>query len=206
MNNKLALGAGIILIVAALWIAAGTTNQDNAPRPPVAQRMATAFHETPSPTPLPTETPIPTPTPILVRHLNPTAQEIVTFLFQYPHEGSYMYMSPAEVRIEPRADAAVPTLIVTGEGALLLSDGRLLPGALGAILVWENGAYQVKYRHVEYGYEDARVMTSLSANGQVTFAYHLVGYDAHPYQETFALDPCSLVKPSPLNAANSTCY
>lgn len=64
MRNGKALLVGIICIGAALWLALGTTNQDDATRPELAQAFATQLHSSPPPLPTNTPTRIATITPI----------------------------------------------------------------------------------------------------------------------------------------------
>lgn len=63
MKNALAWAIGLLLIAVAIFLAAGSSNQDTTPQPQVARVLATTFHTTPSPTP--TITPISTGTPTL---------------------------------------------------------------------------------------------------------------------------------------------
>jgi len=80
MKNELAVVAGVLMILAASFIAVGTSSQDNTPRPQLAQVMARAFHVTPSSTPRPTFTPIPTATPRRIAELFPSGQDILDLL------------------------------------------------------------------------------------------------------------------------------
>ena len=64
MQKYVALAFGIMCIVAAFWIAFGTTTQDENARPEIAQAFATQLHSSPTPLPTDTPTPIPTITPI----------------------------------------------------------------------------------------------------------------------------------------------
>jgi hypothetical protein len=70
MKDELAIVTGVLMILAASIIAAGTSSQDHAPQSQRAQGLATAFHPTPSVTPRPTFTTIPTATPL--RNLSKT--------------------------------------------------------------------------------------------------------------------------------------
>ena len=66
MRNGAALALGLVMIVVALFMAMGTSNQDQAKQPADAVALETVLHRTPSPTatstPTVTDTPSPTPT------------------------------------------------------------------------------------------------------------------------------------------------
>lgn len=185
MKSIVALGLGILAIIVALMLASGTTNQDSEQRPVVGLAMATALHATPSATPTktatlsPTFTPAPTPTRIHLTVTAPDSQDILALLFQYPQQGSVVI--PGEsIAIEP---AQVPgslheMLIVTGEGAQARHQGRDVPAAYGAVLLWVNQEYVVAFEHVEFGHTAARVNYSVTPDtGKILFLFQDIGID-----------------------------
>jgi hypothetical protein len=191
MKNLLALALGIVAIIAALVVASGTTNQDSAPRPGVALVMATALHVTPSATPIDTATPRPTvtlgptPTPLHLRNSQPTGQEILALLFQYPQEGSQVTPLP-EVAIDriQISDEPYELLIVTGNGGQAIHQGRLAPIAYGAVLTWEKNEYVVSFEHVEFGHRNAAVIYSLGPDdGEIRFVFQDIGLDPNSSRE-----------------------
>jgi hypothetical protein len=118
MKNGVAIVAGVLIILAASFIAAGTSIQDKTPRPQLAQMMATAFHVTPSATPHPAFIPIPTATPLHIKQVDPSTQDILNLLFQYPYRGAYIIPSPSKLSVRRLDfDALAPTLIITGDEA-----------------------------------------------------------------------------------------
>ncbi len=60
MKRVRAIAAGVVMMLAAAFLAANSTNQEAAPQPEVARQFATALRETPTrvPTVVPTMTPI----------------------------------------------------------------------------------------------------------------------------------------------------
>src|SRR5919199_4461962 len=62
-KRLMALASGALVIMAAIWLASSTTNHDTAPRPQVAQVLATRLHLTPAVTPTNTVSPTATLTP-----------------------------------------------------------------------------------------------------------------------------------------------
>ncbi|MGB8647140.1 MAG: hypothetical protein WCF84_18025 [Anaerolineae bacterium] len=64
MKRLAVLALGLILILAAFLLASNSSSYDNAPRPQVAQVMATSLHETPTLAVFPSLTPIDTVTPL----------------------------------------------------------------------------------------------------------------------------------------------
>lgn len=186
MKNLVALALGIVAMIAALIVAAGTTNQDVAPRPQAALAIATAFHVTPSATPTSTDTPGPTstptvtPTPLHLTNSNPSGQEILSLLFQYPVNGSLVTPGPnVSVEQVPFAGAPENTLVVMGEGARSLYHGRQVPVAYGAVLLRLDGEYVVAFEHAEFGHRDVHVIYSVdSDNGQVRFIFQDIGIDS----------------------------
>ena len=134
MKNELAIVAGLLMILAASFIAAGTSSQDTTPRPQLAQALATTFHVTPSATPRPTLTPIPTVTPLRVSEPVPSDQEILEFLFQYPYWGAYIIPSPSKLSVQQLVlDTPTPTLIIAGNGATATNGYESYHAAFGAV-------------------------------------------------------------------------
>lgn len=185
MKNLLALAVGIVAIIAALVVASGTTNQDTAPRPEAALAIATAFHVTPSATPTstatpgPTSTPTVTPTPLHLTKSNPTGEEILSLLFQYPVNGSLVTPGPT-ISVEPLpvAGGAENLLVVMGEGAQSIYHGHKVPVAYGAVLIRLGGEYVIAFEHAEFGHRDVHVIYSIDPdNGQVRFMFQDLGID-----------------------------
>ncbi len=69
MKKQAPLLIGLLLIAIAIFVAAGSSNQDTAPQPESARLLATTFHTTPSPTftvtLTPTDAPSETPAPTI---------------------------------------------------------------------------------------------------------------------------------------------
>lgn len=179
MHRGLALMIGLAAMIVALVLAAGSSSQDSAPRPELALAMATSLHQKPSATPTdtatPTETltPSPTPTALHLTRSQPSEQEILALLFQYPQQGSV---------ITPRSGAAVDrvrvpnepldALVVTGNGTGAILSGRNAPVAFGAVLLWVRDEYVVAFKHVEIGRSDARVIAwTLPGESQIWFLF-----------------------------------
>ncbi len=164
------------MILAASFIAAGTSSQDNTPRPQLAQVMATAFHVTPSATPRPTFTPIPTPAPLRITRVDPSNQEILDFLFQYPYWGAYIIPSRSKLSVERLdIDSLAPALIITGDGAEATDGFQVCPAAFGAVLSWDNEGYARKFLRVQFGHRDAQVSVSISPDGRIVFTFRDIG-------------------------------
>jgi hypothetical protein len=183
------------MILAASFIVAGTSRQDNAPRPQLAQVVATAFHVTPSATPRPTFTPIPTATPRRITRLEPSTQEILDFLFQYPYGGAYTIPSPSKLSVQRLdLDALAPTLIITGDGAEATDGLQVYPAAFGAVLSWDNEGYARKFLRVQFGHREAQVSVSISPDGRIVFTLRDIGNGAGGVrvvsQQTIVLNSC----------------
>jgi hypothetical protein len=195
MKNAIAIGIGIALIAAALFVAAGTTNQDTAQRPQVAQAFATELHTLPSATPTATLTPTITPTPLHITRPDPNAQELLALLFQYPYRGTSIGISRARVNAEPlNLDGGSRGLIVTGDRVMAGRGLQVASGAFGSLLVWENGEYVVKALQVYLGHGDMLVSYSSSPSGAIVFRFRsaaLNDEDAIRLQHTFFLHPCN---------------
>ncbi len=108
MRNGLALAFGVALILAALYLAAGSTSQDTRAQPEVAQRLATELHTTPSATPTVTRTPAATRTP--TRTPTPVPA------------GLLLKAGGIEIRLPQDYDLI--NLFPEDEGAVLQPDGR----------------------------------------------------------------------------------
>jgi hypothetical protein len=65
MRRILPISLGIVMIIAAIYLAASTTNQDSAVQPPVALAFETELHAPPTATATATLRPEPTVTPIV---------------------------------------------------------------------------------------------------------------------------------------------
>jgi hypothetical protein len=208
VKNLAALAVGTVIIIVALAVASGTTNQDRAERPDLAFAMATALHSTPSATPtdtstpLPTYTPGPTVTPLHLQDSNPTSREILALLFQYPQDGSAVTPSPT-VGIDrvPLAHEPHDLLIVTGDGGQAVHQGRKAPVAYGAVLSWQSGEYFVAFEHVEFGHRNASVIYALGPDeGEIRFVFQDIGIDPGSSRElrrlftiSCASGPCVVV-------------
>ncbi len=183
------------MILAASFIAAGTSSQANTPRLQLAQMMATAFHVTPSATPRPTFTPIPTATPLRITHLDPSDQEILDFLFQYPYWGAYIIPSPSKLSVQRfDLDAHAPTLIITGDGAEGTDGFQVYPAAFGAVLSWGSEGYARKFLRVQFGHREAQVSVSISPDGRIVFTFRDIGNGSGGVrvvsQQTIVLNSC----------------
>jgi hypothetical protein len=196
MKNAIAIGFGMALIAAALFVAAGTTNQDMALQPQVAQVFATELHLTPSATPTATATPTVTPTPLHITRLDPNAREILALLFQYPYRGTTIGTSRARVTTEPLyLNGDSRSLIVMGDRVMAGRGLQVASGAFGALLVWENGEYVVKALQVYLGHGDMLVSFSASPSGAIVFRFRsaaLNDEDAIRLQHTFFPHPCDI--------------
>ncbi len=195
MKNSVAIGIGIALILAALLLAAGTTNRDTSLRPQVAQVFATELHRTPSITPTASVTPTATPTLLHITRPDPGAQEVLALLFQYPYRGTFIETSRARVGTQPLyLEGGARSLIVTGDRVTAGRGLQVASGAFGALLVWENGEYVVKSLQVLLGHGDMLVSYSASPSGTVVFRFRslaLNAEDAVRLQHTFILHPCT---------------
>lgn len=191
MKNLVALALGILAIMVALFVASGTTNRDSVARPEAALAFATAFHATPSstprpsvtpmlsPTPEPTETLGPTPTPLHLKSVQPTSQEILALMFQYPQGGSVVTPGPSVTVERVRIDqGANDILIVTGDGGKAIHQGRVAPVAYGAVLVWSDEEFVISFEHVEFGHRNAAVVYTLSQDqSEIRFVFQDTGID-----------------------------
>jgi hypothetical protein len=197
MKNGLVIVVGVLMIVAASFLAAGTSSQDNTLRPQLAQVMATAFHVTPSATPRPTFSPIPTATPLRITQVDPRAQELLAVLFQYPYQGASIITSQARLEVERlEANDSPATLVLAGDGATAADGMHRFPAAFGAVLAWQDGEYVVKFKHVELGHQDALVSVAVSESGRVNFVFQDIFIGAHEmgggFQRTIIVQPCNV--------------
>jgi hypothetical protein len=197
MKNELAIVTGVLMILAASFIAAGTSSQDHAPRPHLAQVMATALHVTPSTTPRPTFTPIPTATPLHITRLDPSRQDILNLLFQYSYRGAHIITSPSNLSVQRLdLDAHAPILIITGGSAEATDGLQVYPAAFGAVLAWEDSEYVVKFKHVEFGHLDALVSVSVSQSDRFNFVFQDIFIGAREmgggFQRTIVLQSCKV--------------
>jgi hypothetical protein len=170
MRNTLGLVAGAGLIFVALFLASGTTTQDTAPRPQVARMIGTVFHQTP------TLVPTPLPTRVHLNVLEPSTNDILNLLFQYPYKGmDIVRLGRAVVQPVFLFDAPYDDLVVIGDGAIATDGSRALPAAYGAILVWEYGEYVVEFEHIEWGQTHPTAQLLMGAQGEkVTFIFQNV--------------------------------
>lgn len=200
MKNAIAIGIGMALIAAAVFVAARTTNQDIVQQPQVAQVLATELHTTPSATPTATVTPTATPTPIHITTPNPTTQEVLALLFQYPYEDTPIDASRARARIEVvyldvYTDGRTRCLIVTGDRVTAGRGLQVASGAFAALLMLENDEYVVKALQVYLGHGDMLVSYSASPSGDIVFRFRsaaLSDEQAILFQHTYFLHPCSV--------------
>jgi hypothetical protein len=195
MKNGVAIVAGVLMILVASFIVAGTSSQDNTTRSQLAQVMATAFHVTPSATPRPTFTPIPTATPRRIAELFPSAQDILNLLFQYPYSGAYIIPSLSKLSVQRLdLDVLAPTLIITGDEATATDGHRSYPAAFGAVLSWNNEGYARKFLRVQFGHRDAQVSVPMSPNRRIVFAFRDIGIGAREVrivsEQTVVLNSC----------------
>ncbi len=192
MKNIGALGVGVAMVVTALYLALGSTSQALAPQSEVARAFATALHTTPTLT----STPARTPTPMHVRKRVPDAQAILALLFQDPYRGAFIGTSHALVFMRLfNVDGGGPALMVAGQDAEATDGIRTFPAAFGAILVWENSEYIVKFRQVEFGITDARIEYAALDSGMITFRFSNLGpagSDDANLQRTVILHPCDV--------------
>ncbi len=179
MNRGLALVVGLAALIVAFVLAARSSSQDTAPRPEAALVMATALHQKPSATPTDTATPTvtltpsPTPTALHLNRSQPSEQEILEFLFQYPQQGSLITPSAGAAVDRVRVpNESLDAMIVTGIGTDANYLGRSAPIAFGAVLLWVNEEYVVAFKHVEVGGSDARVIAWTSpGESQIWFMF-----------------------------------
>jgi hypothetical protein len=196
MKNAIAIGFGMALIAAALFVAAGTTNQDTVRQPKVALVFATELHTTPSATPTATVTPTAPPTPLHVTSLDPNTREVMGLLFQYPYRGTSIGTSRARVNIVPLdLNGYTRCLIVTGDRVMAGRGLQVASGAFGALLGWENGEYIVKGLQVYLGHGDMLVSFTASPSGTIVFRFRSAALDdaqAVRMQHTYFLQPCNV--------------
>lgn len=198
MKNGLAIVAGVLMILAACFIASGTSSQDTAPRPQLAQALATTFHVTPSATPRPTFAPVPTATPRRIAERYPSNQEILDLLFQYPYWGAYIIPSTSGLSVQRLVlDTATPILIIAGNGATATDGYESYPAAFGAALAWGSEGYARKFLRVQSGLRGAQVSVSITPSGRIVFVFQEIGggpgIATILSQQTVVLNPCSVV-------------
>jgi hypothetical protein len=115
----------------------------------------------------------------------PSSQEILALLFQYPQDGSAVTPSPV-VGIDRIAIPGEPhdLLIVTGDGGRAVHQGRLAPVAYGALLMWQGNEYVVAFEHVEFGHRNASVIYALGPDeGEIRFLFQDIGIDPSTSRE-----------------------
>jgi hypothetical protein len=197
MKNGLAIAAGVLMILAACFVALGTSTQDTTPRPRLAQVLGTTFHVTPSATPPPTFTPVPTATPRRIAERYPSNQEILDSLFQYPYWGAYIIPSISGLSVQRLVlDTGTPILIIAGSGATATDGYESYPAAFGAVLAWGIEGYARKFLRVQSGREGAGVSVSISPNGRIVFIFQEIGdgpvVAKVVSQRTVVLNSCSV--------------
>lgn len=195
MKNGVALLSGALMILAALFLAAGASSQDHTPRPQIAQALATDLHVTPSATPRPTFTPIPTATPLRLTRPDPSDQEILDSLFQYPYWRAYIIPSPTHLSVHRlQVDGLAPALIIAGDGATATDGYQVYPAAFGAVLTRDGEGYVRKFLRVQFGHRDAQVSASISPQGRIVFTFRDLGSDGPGVsvlsQQTIVLNSC----------------
>ncbi len=211
MKNEFALIVGLVLIVVALFIAMGSTNQDTAPRPQVAQVLATEFHLTPTAAPPPTLTPAPAPTPLRVSDPNPSAQELLAFLFQYPYQSTQVSASDARISTRAVDEQGTHFLLVTGQ-RLLVDNSPGIFGTFGAVLAWQAGQYQIRFLRVVFtrGYVASSFI--LRPDATLVLRFEPLRQDVDPddvEHRSVALPPCQPAPGSgaaPIHPSDSVCY
>ncbi len=211
MKNELALGIGLVLIVVALFIAMGSTDQDTAPRPHVAQVLATEFHVTPSPVPPPTFTPAPSPTPLRVSDPNPSAQELLAFIFQYPYQNTQVTPSKARINTRTLDEQGTRLLLVTGQ-RLLVTNSPGIFGTFGAVLAWQAGQYQIRFLRVVFtrGYMASSFI--LRPDATLVLRFEALRQEVNTddaERGSIALPPCSSssgLLSTPSNPSEALCY
>lgn len=197
MKNEFAIAAGVLMVLAALLLASGTSTQDTTPRPQVAQVLATTLHLTPSATPVPTFTPIPTATPRQLTERNPSNQEILDLLFQYPIWGAYIIPSAGGLSVQRfDLDSGTPILVIAGQGATGTDGIESFPAAFGAVLAWSGQGYSRKFFRVQFGLAGAQVSVSVSPNERIVFIFREIGggpaWATTVSQQTVVLNSCSV--------------
>ena len=197
MKNGIAIVAGVLMILAAFFIAAGTSSQDTSPRPQLAQALATTFYTTPSATRRATLTPIPAATPLRITQLDPSDQEILDLLFQYPYWGAYIIPSPAKLSLQRLVlDTPTSILIIAGNGATATDGHESYPAAFGAVFAWGSEGYARKFLRVQFGVKGAQVSVSISPNGRIVFGFREIGDGPGEggvvSQQTIVLNSCTV--------------
>jgi hypothetical protein len=197
MKNGLAIVPGVLMILVASFIAAGTSSQDTTSRPEVAQALSTTFHVTPSATARPSFTSIPIATPLRIAELYPSDLEILDLLFQYPYWGAYIIPSPSKLRVQRLdLDATTPALIIASDGATATDGYESYPAAFGAVLSWGSEGYVRKFLRVQVGHRDAQVSVSISPNGRIVFIFREIGdgraEGSVVSQQTVVLNSCNV--------------
>jgi hypothetical protein len=188
MKNWGAIGLGVALTLVALRIGVGISNQDVVQQPEDARRLATALHQTLTPSPALTSK------PLLVTELLPSGGKVLDLLFLPPYHGASINTSHAKVVMRLLDSRQSATLIVAGEDATASTGGRTFPIAFGAILVREDGEYVTQYLQVEWGETEPQAEYSVEEDGGVAFHFFNLGRDASTDlqdQMTVIVYPCA---------------
>ncbi len=195
MKHSFALALGAALILAALALGANTAVQDVAPRPQAALAFATELHARPTPPPTVTRTPTATPTPLRLDRPEPTAEQVLAKVFQYPYQGTSLGISGARIKLEPlELNDGRRGLIATGDRVTAGRGMHVASGAFGAILLWDRDEYAVRFLRVVLGHGDMTVTLATSPDGAVGFrfaALGLVAEDESRLTHIYIVRPCS---------------
>ena len=207
MKHAVALGVGVAMIFAALILASGTMTQGNAPQAEVAREWATALHTTLSPLPTGTPPSASTPTPIRVTRVDDDIAEILAMLFQNSNTPPYFSIAHVQVAVQDYVlrRPIAPALVLAGDGLEATDGHRSFAASFGAVLVWTQGEYVVRFKHVEFGRGHLTVsMWTTPERGEIGFLFRNAGLDVRQdieFRRLFVLDcnvkACAVVRGSP---------